>query len=100
MEIPVASVWGKEEGDTGRMKKCKVHQDFICRSWLALVSLGKLEVYIEEEGASVCGGWKQCLSVTRVWAGLCQPPIGLFLLVGGMSGVWRVDRMDGANVGL
>lgn len=48
------------------MKDCKAHQDFICRSWLALVSLGKLEVYIEEEGASACGGWKQCLSVDSV----------------------------------
>lgn len=32
--------------------------------------------------------------------GLCQAPIGLFLLIGGMSGVWRVDRMDRPNVGL
>lgn len=62
METPVAFAWGKEEGNTGRMKKFKAHQDFICRPWLALVSLGKLEVYIGE-GASVCGGWKQCLSV-------------------------------------
>lgn len=95
METPVTSAWDKKEGDTGGMKNCKAHQDFIGRSWLALVSLGKLEVYIEEEDASGRAGL-EAVSL----CGLCQPPIGLFLLIGGMSGVWRVDRMDRPNVGL
>lgn len=50
MEIQVASAWGREGGDMGRMTTCKVHHRTLHEgpglTW-------KLEGYIEEEGTAV-----------------------------------------------